>query len=211
MATEMVLVPKNRYEQLNSDDKLYQDKINYYITMLRDNGINFTEPLKDVKTPALNDDENVSAKADAEDVQVAGPPMKDPDTGVKGKEEHTEVNGVDWSNAVVTASPMDIVSKLPEKHRLYGKRLLEYIKKHGQNIVGWSEDGELIYHGKIMAKTNIVPLVGYIFKSDGKPPHGLKDFKKSLKEIRTPKSFLKPFLLKPPGIPKNIKNNWTRY
>jgi len=206
----MVLVPKARYERLSIDDKEHQDKINYYISILRDNGVNFTEKVIGDKKLDFNDGNSAEVNSSKEGVSTMTPSLKDT-TKVEQEKETPQDNEATWSNAVVTASPMEIASQLPEKYRLYGKRLLEYIKKHGEDIVGWSEQGEVIYDGEIMAKTNITSLVEYIFKKDGKPPHGLKDLKKSLKAIRTPKSFLKPFLLKPPGIPYKIKNNWRQY
>jgi hypothetical protein len=192
MATEMILVPKTRYERLVTEDKEHQDKLNHYITLLRDNGINDTDQLDGEKDPPLN-------------------VLEETPLGATSETTIDDVKGQVWADTATIASPMNFVAQLQEKYKLYGKRLLEYIKKHGEQNIGWDDNGLIIYNGKPVPKTAIIPLVEYIFKNKGTPPNGIKQFKKGLKEIRTPKAFLKPFLLKPPGIASNIKKNWTTY
>lgn len=188
MATEMVLVPKKRYERLSDKDKEYGDKVSYYTTLLRENGINFTEP----KTGEVD---SAVSNANSDTVRSAS----------YDKEQTKQANVVKYS------SPMNIKEQLPRKYHLYGKRLLEYIKKHGRNMLGWDEKGVIIYRGRVIAKTAIIELIKYIFDSKGKPPTGIKDFRRGLKEIRTPKVFFKPDLLQPPGIPIDVKKNWRKY
>ena len=209
MATEMILVPKTRYEKMASDDKEYHNKLGYYTTLLRDNGIDFNDQ-SDITDNAIDSDSMNKQ-------QSSKPPVKaDNDVGgnemVEKVESSSSSKSEDYVNSSLRGqSPMDIVTQLPEKYRLYGKRLLAYINKNGKNILGWTASGLLIYRGVDIAKTDIIALVSHIFKSNTQPPNGIKQFKKALKEIRTPKVFLKPFLLTPPGIPNKIKKNWTTY
>ena len=107
-----------------------------------------------------------------------------------------------------------IIDKLPVKHRLYGKRLLSYIRKHGKNVLKWEDDGTLIYEDGVVEGSDITDLIKYLFsnkKKKVKTPVGMQQFRKGMEKIRVPKAFMKPFLLKPPGIPANIKKNWVKY
>jgi hypothetical protein len=107
--------------------------------------------------------------------------------------------------------PMSIIDKFPRQYRLYAQRLLEYITKNGLNIISWDNDASFIYKGVLVKDTNIVDLVKHIFKRIGLAPKGIKKFKKALDIIRVPKVFLKPFLIKPPGVPSKVKKNWITY
>lgn len=214
MATEMILVPKTRYERLTDKEKEYQEKVSYYTTLLRDNGINFAEPkTKQRDTADSNETSPNSGVVELEKVSNSGKDGKkmiDADSGSTGSAKYAKKKRAS-SNAVKYPSHMKISEKLPSKYRLYGKRLLEYIKKHAKNILGWNDKGVIIYRGRVVPKTDIIELVKYIFAGKGVPPTGIKDFKRALKEIRMPKVFLKPNLLQPPGIPIDVKKNWKKY
>lgn len=218
----MILVPKTRYERLSLNDKEYHDKVGYYTTLLRDNGINFTEPQQSSElsntTPVIED----GPSAEGVKKEKSQPIRKDSVNSVGGDgggdggdgdaaDNDKQRNKKKKYTPSTYPSPMSINEQLPTKYRLYGKRLLEYIKKYGKNILGWNDKGMVIYQGSVISKSDIIVLIKYIFKGKGDQPHGLKDFRRGLKEIRTPKVFLKPFLLQPPGIPNNIKKNWRKY
>jgi hypothetical protein len=228
MATEMILVPKTRYERLATFDKDHQDKLSYYTTLLRDNGINYTEttPSDDATSPLALDNLSTKGATDQKTSQpkddahrgstvnisegVAHKHSPPPSQQLVEPDVSVTKNSL-MHNAIKYPSPINIEDQLTAKFKLYGKRILHYMKKHGKDIVGWNDKGMLIYQGVFRPKTNIITLIEYIFKGKGDPPTGIKVFRRALKEIRTPKAFLKPFLFKPPGIPDHMKKNWTKY
>ena len=116
MATEMVLVPRVRYEK-----------------MLKDEGVRSSD---NVKSSSMDDTLTIESErgeaiqnivdgkqADA-DRPTSGEVIKD---GDGSKKELNIPNGID--NKDMTASPMDIVNQFQQKYQLYAKRLLAYIKK----------------------------------------------------------------------------------
>ena len=106
----------------------------------------------------------------------------------------------------------DMIDDFPLNYRLYAKRLLKYINKNGGDVIRWkNEDNTLIYRGIPQLGTDIIELVNYIFKTNSRKPKGIDSFNIGLKEIKTPKAYLKPYLLRPPGIPKSIKKKWVKY
>ena len=108
--------------------------------------------------------------------------------------------------------PFTLIERMPSKYRLYGKRLLSYIKRHGGEKMGWDDDDDaLMYKGSKIEGSDIIELIMHVFKSNRTPPLGIKQFMKASDEIRVPKSFFKPYVLKPPGMPKSIKNKWLKY
>jgi hypothetical protein len=212
MATEMVLVPKTRYEKLLTDDKDHVDKVRYYETLLNNNGIGQdnsksaaegagpveNKPVKE--TPTINDDNNEQNGAT---VTTNDDTVK---LGVIG-----ENKSLIHTNKPIEPPLDSIIERFPRKYRFYAKRLLAYIVKNGLKTITWDAAGTLTYNGAVLRDTNIVDIVKHVFKSIGTPPKGIKQFRKGLSEIRVPKIFLKPFLLKPPGIPDQVKKNWKKY
>jgi hypothetical protein len=219
MATEMVLVPKTRYEKLLVDDKTYTDKLRYYETLLSNNGIDLANRKANV-TPAImnkeTNDNNDPASHDDSNMapSTTNKTLNDVATNDKDVMDDSSITTT-TPNQVISNKPieppMTIIEKFPRQYRLYAKRLLEYITKNGLNTISWDNDASFIYKGVLMKDTNIVDLVKHIFKRIGSPPKGIKKFKKGLDIIRMPKVFLKPFLIKPPGVPSKVKKNWITY
>jgi hypothetical protein len=219
MTTEMVLVPKKRYEKMVEDDKGYNARLKRYETLLNNNGIDLNDTVsKDSKS-----NEGV-IESDAKELNSDVMRPNDKYSNVKQITENTVVPKAIFSsndNVVVAKNPllksnvstptMDIMVKFTPKYSLYAKRLLEYIAKNGHDKLSWESSGMMIYNGSIIRGTDMVSLVRYIFNKIGTAPKGMKQFRQGLNEIRTPKVYLKPFLLKPPGIPSNVKKNWMTY
>lgn len=108
-------------------------------------------------------------------------------------------------------SSSNVIDKFPYKYKLYAKRLLAFIKKHGAGIVEWNDDGTFVYRGSAVEGSDIAELIIHLFKTNRLSPTGLSQFRKCLDKIRVPKAFIKPYLLKPPGTPANIKKKWVKY
>jgi len=105
-----------------------------------------------------------------------------------------------------------LVEQFPENYRLYAKRLLGYIRKHGSSILGWIDnDNTLLYRETAVTGTNIVDLIIHQFKTNSSPPKGNERFKKGLSELKVPKAYLKPYLLKPPTVTNKLKKSWLKY
>ena len=105
-----------------------------------------------------------------------------------------------------------LVEQFPENYRLYAKRLLGYIKKHGSSVLGWNDnDNTLIYRDSLVTGSNIVDLINHLFKTNSNPPRGNERFKKGLTELKVPKAYLKPYLLNPPSTSDKIKKTWLKY
>jgi hypothetical protein len=107
---------------------------------------------------------------------------------------------------------LSLVEQFPENYRLYAKRLLGYIRKHGSSILGWIDnDNTLLYRETAVTGTNIVDLIIHQFKTNSSPPKGNERFKKGLSELKVPKAYLKPYLLKPPTVTNKLKKSWLKY
>ena len=79
-----------------------------------------------------------------------------------------------------------IVKLIPNKHKSKAILLLKYIRK---NNIKWGSNGEVIYKGQNIKKSNISTLILHAITKTKDKPHGLKIFYKALSKINIP-SFL---------------------
>ena len=192
MATEMVLIPKSTYDEwkkrgvkdLEEKEEVPQDNA---VKKSNYNGI----------SKASRDDEMDTFKKSNEPIDIK-----------KKMNQDVMENNKDNDGENIE----DMIDDFPLNYRLYAKRLLKYIKKNGGDVITWkNEDNTLIYRGMPQIGTDIIELVNYIFKTNSRKPKGIDSFNIGLKEIKTPKAYLKPYLLRPPGIPKSIFFKWVKY
>jgi hypothetical protein len=151
MATEMVLIPKARYERFINGDKELQDKVNYYEELLEKKKSNDNDNNEDsvsMSTDKSGTSANVLAK-----VKSHGSDTADARTPIKT-----------ISNPSIYPSPLTIFNQFDPKFTIYGKRLLGYIKKYGSNVLGWDDDAIILYKDRGMDGTNIVDMIEHIFK-----------------------------------------------
>ena len=159
------------------------------------------------KKPFIQKDDSIS-----EDASVASSASSASTTS-----GHTETPSVDRSDSTQVNNYNDNVSqtllhKFTPDYRLYAKRLLVYIKKHGSDVLSWTDDDyALVSKGKKVEGSDVTELIMHLFGVNIEQPIGLQLFMKGMEAIRVPKAFLKPYMLKPPGTPKSIKNNWIKY
>ena len=213
MATEMVLIPKSAYDrwakeqnqgQANKKTEVKEKKLDDSTQAADDNEGSskdseaVVKPSKEVDKVSGSDNDNANSTypANGESSKASIPP------NVEGKnnnrDEHQEISA--------------IIELFPKNYRLYAKRLLVYIKKKGGNILGWNDkDKTLIYKGNAVTGSDIIELINHIFKTNAAPPTGIDAFRKGLTEISVPKVYLKPYLLKPPGVAKSVKKKWAKY
>ena len=201
MATEMVLIPKSTYDKwLTSRGKHNQQE---ELDVMDVGSLTNDVDTKDVEMP----DEMLK---NTDDIIMEKKPEVSP-----GLNELKITPSVDNSLPANISDGQDISSSLletfPQKYRLYAKRLLLFIKKHGVGIIEWTNDGVVLFKGGALLGSDITEVITHLFKTNRAPPTGMKQFREGLDKIRVPKAFIKPYLLKPPGIPANIKKNWVKY
>jgi hypothetical protein len=196
MATEMVLVPNTRYDSLITKEQEYDKKVLYYETLLLEKGAASTHH----STAKTSDHSN---EVGPDKASVTEPN----DTKHVDDDDNDDKSPIDSKQH----SPMSIIDQFRTHYQLYGKRLLEYVKRKGGSIISWRDNGVIIYKGQAIIGSHIITLVEYIFKRRGSTPSGIKQFRRAMREISVPKAYLKPFLLNLPGIPDQIKKNWTKY
>jgi hypothetical protein len=191
MATEMVLIPKAAYERLQlSDNKLELDT-NMEVGHNAKSDNNEKLDIMDASSSSS------SSSSSRHEEEAAGQVIH----------ENDNKNNDDNDNVAIS-----MIELFPPKYKLYAKRLLTYIKRHGGKVMAWNDDDNaLIYNGSKVEGSDIVELITHLFKSNRPAPVGTHQFRKGSDKIRVPKAFLKPYMLKPPGMPKSIKNKWVKY
>ena len=186
MATEMVLIPKSTYDAWKKSSTNDGNKEEAATRRLKSND---SDPVISVEEEVIDN--------------------------LKKLPENNIPNNIDKllpQNKGSENIDADMLDEFPLNYRLYAQRLLQYIKKSGTDVITWkNDDATLIYRGTPQVGSNIIELVNYIFKTNSRKPKGLEVFNIGLKEIKTPKAYLKPYLLRPPGIPKSIKKKWVKY
>jgi hypothetical protein len=197
MATEMVLIPKSTYEQWKADQE--NDNLNPQNTQLTT-----------AKAGGYNDESKDTHAEDFKD-NIHTPNDSERDVGVTKSSE--VVTDAQSPAANDNFRQLDVMlKKFPENYRLYARRLLKYIDKNGTDVLAWGrDDNTLIYGGNVIEGTNIIDLITHIFKTNSPPPKGVDLLRKGMVKIKVPKAYLKPYLLKPPGIQKKIKKDWIKY
>ena len=105
-----------------------------------------------------------------------------------------------------------LIEQFPESYRFYAKRLLGYIRKNGDSVLGWDDNNNtLLYRDNSVEGSNIVDLINHLFKTNSPKPKGNDMFMKGMVEVKVPKGYMKPYILKPPRISNKIKKSWLKY
>ena len=198
----MVLIPKAAYERWAAENSKGQAEKK---STSKEVGANVDHTPDDTEGPSK---QGIKTPTPVSNDAVAGDKLGDvknkslPPVGADQKNDNM------GDNQEMTA----IIETFPKNYRLYAKRLLVYIKTKGANILEWNNtDKTLIYRGNIVTGSDIIELVNYIFKTNAAPPAGIDAFRKGLAEISVPKAYLKPYLLKPPGVVPSGKKKWIKY
>ena len=135
------------------------------------------------------------------------------DSGIDMDKTSTSSERVsDTQHSPTMTIPQDLIEKFPDNYRFYAKRLLIYIRKHGSSVLEWGDKDNVIkYKGITVEGSSIIDLINHVFKTNSRPPQGSDRFKRGLKEIKVPKVYLKPYLLKLPDASNKIKKKWLKY
>jgi hypothetical protein len=165
MATEMVLVPKTRYEKLLADDKDYIDKIRSYTLLLNNNDIpvNGVDGEKNKSDsgnilldkglstrPSVDDNINnnpVPSATTPNDVDTLDNKDQPTEKLIQNVAEEAKVSRTPPVNRPPTPPIDNIIERFPRKYRFYAKRLLTFISKNGLKILNWDSAGVISYKG----------------------------------------------------------------
>jgi hypothetical protein len=193
MATEMVLIPKSTYDEWKKSGDNTVDK--------GTKTSNYTDAGNQPPEEAIDSLKKSYEDNNDNNIDILSAKKNDKLSANKNDSQHIDADILE-----------DMLDEFPLNYRLYAKRLLQYIKKSGGDVIKWkNDDTTLIYRGTPQVGSDIIELVNYIFKTNSRKPKGLEVFNIGLKAIKTPKAYLKPYLLRPPGIPKSIKKKWVKY
>lgn len=92
-----------------------------------------------------------------------------------------------------------ILSAIPKNFRTRAKALLNHIAADPQQRLRWNQQGELIYHGKLIPGSHITDLLKNSQRQyRHSSPVGLKEFQDGLKELNIPIGLVE---MRPPGPP----------
>ncbi|GBO16379.1 hypothetical protein AVEN_179808-1 [Araneus ventricosus] len=69
------------------------------------------------------------------------------------------------------------------------KNILDFLKDN-HSILSWTPEGEIVYKGQRIHRTNIVNLVTDLLRNRKKSPSGFQEFQAALKEMKIPSTYI---------------------
>ena len=105
-------------------------------------------------------------------------------------EGKTEASKSTTSTPNVDKDDMYIINVLPERFQKKAKRIIQFIKTSGGNILDWNENGEMIYRNQTIHKTHMADLISDAISERKYPPFGVDIFYKALAEMHFPEILL---------------------
>ncbi|GBM10053.1 hypothetical protein AVEN_106892-1 [Araneus ventricosus] len=87
-------------------------------------------------------------------------------------QENKEFETVPEEEDSVTAK---IYKEAPARYFSTAKNILDFLKANN-TILTWTPEGEIVYEGQSLPRTNIVKLVGDLLRNRKKSPPGFKEF-----------------------------------
>ncbi|GIX81311.1 uncharacterized protein CDAR_251131 [Caerostris darwini] len=82
-----------------------------------------------------------------------------------------------------------ILKAAPVRYLNTARNILDFIKEK-PSVLSWTPDGEIVYKGKHLHRTNIVKLVVDLLRNRKQSPAGSKEFHLALKEMNVPASYI---------------------
>ncbi|GBN94809.1 hypothetical protein AVEN_105147-1 [Araneus ventricosus] len=101
-------------------------------------------------------------------------------------QENKESKTVPEEEDSVTAK---IYKEEPARYFSIAKNILDFLKANN-TILTWTPEGEIVYKGQCLPRTNIVKLVGDLLRNRKKSPPRFKEFHTALKEMNIPTSYI---------------------
>lgn len=89
--------------------------------------------------------------------------VKLPQQPVAKKRRNESVDDDDDDRA--TESDAAVVDVLPTSQRVNAQKLMQLLRKHGDDVVSWTRNGEVSIRGQRLHGTNIVDLIGDVVRS----------------------------------------------
>ncbi|GBN71263.1 hypothetical protein AVEN_229711-1 [Araneus ventricosus] len=69
------------------------------------------------------------------------------------------------------------------------KNILDFLKDN-HSILSWTPEGEIVYKGQRIPRTNVVNLITDLLRNRKKSPSGFKEFQTALKEMKIPATYI---------------------
>ncbi|GBM67579.1 hypothetical protein AVEN_73708-1 [Araneus ventricosus] len=82
-----------------------------------------------------------------------------------------------------------IYKEAPARYFATAKNIWDFLKANN-TILTWTPEGEIVYKGERLPRTNIVKLVGDLLRNRKKSPPGFKEFHAALKEMNLPSNYI---------------------
>ncbi|GBN27018.1 hypothetical protein AVEN_38541-1 [Araneus ventricosus] len=82
-----------------------------------------------------------------------------------------------------------ILKSAPARYLNTVKNILDFLKDN-HSILSWTPEGEIVYKGQRIHRTNIVNLVTDLLRNRKKSPSGFKEFQAALKEMKIPATYI---------------------
>ncbi|GBM75566.1 hypothetical protein AVEN_205196-1 [Araneus ventricosus] len=100
--------------------------------------------------------------------------------------ENQEPENVPEEENAITAK---ILKAAPVRYLTTVKNILDFLKDY-HSILTWTPEGEIVYKGQRIPRTNIVNLVTELLRNRKKSPPGFKEFHSALKEMNIPENYI---------------------
>ncbi|GBN55849.1 hypothetical protein AVEN_260643-1 [Araneus ventricosus] len=82
-----------------------------------------------------------------------------------------------------------ILKSAPVRYLTTVKNIVDFLKDN-HSILTWTPEGEIVYKGQRIPRTNIVNLVTDLLRNRKKSPSGFKEFHSVLKEMNIPENYI---------------------
>lgn len=99
-----------------------------------------------------------------------------------------------------------ILKSAPARYLNTVKNIMDYLQAN-QSILSWTPEGEIVYKGQRLPRTNVINLVIDLLRNRKKSPSGFKEFQAALKEMDIPSTYIINRKIFKDSPLKVIKNN----
>jgi hypothetical protein len=196
MASEMVLIPRVRYERLlNADNERGVSNSNDAVE---------NTPKEPESKPHSEANSKAELKADAKAVKES--PSKSPGVqsavkkgkppGINERKDNISTPQHSTSEGSIKDNKMSveaIIKLVPSKYKEKAEKVLAHINSKGVSLINWNARGRLIYKGVIINGSSIGELVHGLLAPKKKKSIGFNKFHKALVKINLPVTLLKPY------------------
>ena len=87
-----------------------------------------------------------------------------------------------------------ILDVIPSNQKRNAQKLLQYLRKHGSNVISWNPNGDVSIYGSNLQGTNIVDLIDDVFQTSRHSKHvntSRKLFLSALGDVNVPETLIR--------------------